>query len=431
MTNKRKRIPPGPTEKYNTVHEDLLSWLSYQFKRFGDVYKASIHGTSVYVVSDPQWADYVLRKNWQNYKKGQDIKRIGLLLGNGLMVSEGDFWKRQRRMIQPAFHDKAIGSFIDVIKTANVALLKKWEQAAQEKWTINVTRDLSLMVLNVVLLSIFGDDYRKIAPHFSILSEESARNLQFAQTFRSLGKMVVEIAAQRRKENITSTDILGMLMEARDRESGQVMPDRQLVSEVMTLIVAGHETTASTLNWTWYLLSQNPEIEEKLSRELLGLPGSEFPSLGDLPKFKYTRHVIEETMRLYPPGWLMTRKALEDDHLGEYFVRAGTEIYISPYLIQRHPALWEEPDRFNPDRFESDDQSHDRHTLTMLPFSAGPRKCIGESLAQLEMQIHLMTISKRLRLRSVDGNRMDLDVGVNLRSKYDFIMAPGIKTVSG
>jgi cytochrome P450 len=402
--------------------------MSNQFKRFGDIYKASVYGTNVYVIRDPQNANYILSTNWQNYKKGQDIKRVGLLLGNGLMVSEGEFWKSQRRMIQPAFHHKAIGALTNVITTANVRLLKKWEQAAQEKTTVNVTRDVSLMVLNTVLVSIFGDDYEQVAPHFSLLSEESARNLQFAQAFRSLGKMVAQVAAQRRKENITSPDILGMLMEARDRESGQVMPDRQLVSEIMTLIVAGHETTASTLNWTWYLLSQNSMVEEKLSGELSNLHGSEFPEVSDLPKFTYTRQVLEEVLRLYPPGWLMTRKALKDDQLGDYFVPAGTEIYISPYFIQRHPALWEAPDLFNPDRFE-DHQSQDRNELAMLPFSAGPRKCIGEFFARVEMQIHLMMIAKRLRLRYVGGKPPELDAGVNLRSKHDFILTPQIKAV--
>jgi cytochrome P450 len=388
MTARLRRIPPGPAGKYSPS-EDLLSWMSDHFKQFGDIYKTSVYGTDVYVVSNPQHVDYVLRENWQNYKKGQAIKRVNLLLGNGLMVSEGEFWKSQRRMIQPAFHHDAIGALAHVMTLANIALLKKWEHAARERRSVNVTRDVSQMVLDVVLISIFGDDYQQVAPHFSILSDDSARNLQFAQTFRSLGKMVVQVAAQRRKENLKSTDILGMLLEARDRESGQVMPDRQLVSEIMTLIVAGHETTASTLNWTWYLLSQNSEVEEKLSRELGDLFGNEFPELGDLPKFAYTRQVIEEALRLYPPGWLMTRKALKDDQLGGYFVPAGTEIYISPYLIQRHPALWEAPDRFDPDRFESD-QSRERRALTMLAFSAGPRKCIGEFFARIEMQIHLM-----------------------------------------
>jgi cytochrome P450 len=429
MTTRSRRIPPGPAEKYNTS-QDLLNWMGDQFKRFGNIYKASVYGTDVYVVSDPRHADYILRQNWRNYKKGQDIKRVGLLLGNGLMVSEGEFWKSQRRMMQPAFHHKVIGALTNIITTANVRLLKKWKHAAQEKTSVNVTRDISLMVLHTVLISIFGEDYEQVAPHFSVLSDDSARNLQFAQTFRSLGKMVAQVAAQRRKENITSPDILGMLMEARDRESGQVMPDRQLISEIMTLIVAGHETTASTLNWTWYLLSQNSAVEENLSRELGNILESEFPELGDLPKFTYTGQVIDEVLRLYPPGWLMTRKALNDDQLGGYFVPAGTEIYISPYFIQRNPALWEAPDLFNPDRFDAD-RSQDRPALAMLPFSAGPRKCIGEFLARIEMQTHLITIARQLRLRYVDGKPPELDAGVNLRSKHDFIMTPEIKALAG
>jgi cytochrome P450 len=424
MTSELRRMPTGPTEKYNTSH-DLLEWMSDQFNRFGSIYRASVYGTEVYVVSDPEHVDHILRKNWQNYRKGMAIKRIGLLLGNGLMVSEGEFWKSQRQMIQPSFHDEAIGALRDVILAENVVLLKKWMQAAEQKENINITSDISQMILKVVLISIFGADYEQVAPHFNILSEESARTLQFAQTFRPLGKMVIEIAAQRRKQKILATDMLGLMMESRDKKSGRVMPDSQLVSEILTLIVAGHETTASTLNWCWYLLSKNPDVEEKLSNELNTLLGSDFPGLRDLAKFSYTRQVIEETLRLYPAGWLMTRKALKDDQLGDYFIPAGTEAYISPYLIQRNPAFWEAPDSFNPDRFDPDQSQH-RHPMTMLPFSAGPRKCIGEFFARIEMQIHLMTMAKHLRLKCVSGQLIELEAGVNLRNKHDFIMTPEI-----
>jgi cytochrome P450 len=426
MTSELQRIPPGPTEEYNTS-DDLLSWLRDQFNQFGSVFRASVYGADIYVVSDPEYADHVLRTNWQNYRKGLAIKRVALLLGNGLMVSESEFWKSQRQMIQPAFHDNAIGVLISVMVAANAELLKKWMHAAEENENINITNDISHMVLKVTLISIFGADYEQVAPHFNILSEESARNLQFAQTFRPLGKMVIEIASQRRQQKITGCDMLGMLMEARDRKSGHVMSDSQLVSEIMTLIVAGHETTAMTLNWIWYLLSQNPEAGDKLSSELDTLlgSGSDFPAPGELAKFVYTRHVIEEALRLYPAGWLMTRKALKDDWLGEYLVPAGTEVYISPYLIQRNPAFWEEPDRFNPDRFEPG-QSRDRHPMTMLPFSAGPRKCIGEFFARFEMQIHLITIARHLRLRGISGQPIELEAGVNLRNKHDFIMTPEI-----
>lgn len=425
MKSMSTRTPPGPVDKYDTA-QDFLVWMTEQFKRYGDIYKASAYGTSIYVISAPEYAEHVLLKNWQNYRKGQAIKRIALLLGNGIMVSEGDFWVRQRRMLQPAFHRKVISELSGIIQKANNALFKKWAQAAQRQASVNVTRDISLMVLEVVLMSLFGDDYPQVAPPFSILSEESARNVQFAQSFGLLGNIVIRIANQRRKENRTSTDILGMLMQARDRQGGEAMSDRQLAREIMTLVVAGHETTASVLNWIWYLLSQHSAVDDKLASELGSLPEHEFPAIDDFPRFTHTRQVIEEAMRLYPPGWLMTRKALKDDELGDYFVPAGTEIYIATYLIQRHPALWEDPDRFDPDRF-GHEQSQNRHPLAMLPFSAGPRNCIGEFFARIEMQIHLMTIAGRLRLRYAETRAPELDAGVNLRSRYDFIMTPELR----
>jgi cytochrome P450 len=423
------RIPPGPIEAYSTSRE-LLSWMHGHFKRYGDIYKASVYGSSAYVISAPEYAQHILRTNWQNYTKGQEFKRVALLLGNGLVVSEGETWKRQRRMIQPAFHHDAIGALAGAIVTANAALLRTWEEAARRGERVNVTRDISLMVLEVTLTAIFGRDYGQVASHFSILSDEPARDLQFARAFRMLGNIVVEVAARRRAENTNATDILGMLMAARDRDSGQSMPDRQLVNEIMTLIVAGHETTASTLNWAWYLLSQHPDAEERLSSELGRLHAGAFPGLADLPKFAYTRQVVDEALRLYPAVWLISRRAREDDRLGGYFVPAGTEVYISPYFIQRHPDLWEAPERFDPDRF-APDRAQDRHPLAMLPFSAGPRSCIGEFLSRLEMQIHLMTIAKRLRLRYVETTPPELDAGVNLRSKHDFIMSPQIKATDG
>lgn len=417
-----RRIPPGPSEPYST-DEQLLAWMSRQFKEFGDIYKASIYGTSAYVITDPRYAHHVLVRNWQNYVKGQIIKRVGFLLGNGIMVSEGELWKKQRRMVQTAFHRNSIGALTTLMTTANAALLEKWQRAAENHESVNVTRDVSSMVLEVVLVSIFGVDYARVKPHFNILSEEPARNLEFARLFRSLGRIILDVVSERRQEQSTSPDILGMLMTARDAQGGQVMSDRRLMNEVLTLIVAGHETTASTLNWTWYLISQHPDVEEKLANELTSLPGSGCPELDDLPKFPYARQILEECLRLYPAGWLMTRKALNDDQFGDYFVPAGTEIYVSPYFIQRHPDLWDNPDRFDPGRF-APDQSQDRHRLAMLPFSAGPRNCIGEFLARIEMQIHLVMVARQLRLRYVQTRPIELDAGVNLRSKHDFIMMP-------
>jgi len=425
MEGKQWLIPPGPEEKYRSS-DDLLGWMARQFQAFGDTYKAYVYGTSMYGTRDVEFAHHVLVENWQNYVKGQGIRRVALLLGNGLMVSKGELWKRQRRMIQPAFHQESVATAIKPMCAVNAELLRKWTVAARRNESVNVTRDVSRMALEVVLRFVFGDDYELASSHFSLVSQEPARNMEFASSFRALGGIILAIATRRGKSGVAVKDVLGLLMQARDPQSGEHMGDAQLVDEVLTLIVAGHETTASTLNWTWYLISQHPDVEQKLANELNGLPStSEFD---DLSKFPYTRQVIEETMRLYPAGWLITRSALHDDQLGKYFVPAGTEIYIPPYFIQRNPVLWEEPDRFDPDRFRPENLKQ-RHRMAAIPFSAGPRNCIGAIFARVEMQIHLMTIASCLRMRYVPGRPVELDAGVNLRSKFDFIMYPEAKAV--
>ncbi|HUK08966.1 MAG TPA: cytochrome P450 [Stellaceae bacterium] len=422
----RARLLPGAAQKYD-ASADLLTWMGEHFRLCGDIYRASIYGSKVYVTRDPVHAEHVLRANWQNYVKGRAIKRIGFLLGNGLMVSEGPFWKRQRRAIQPAFRRKALAHLAEITADANAALLKRWIRAAQTKKTVDVTSDLSQMVLNVVLTSIFGEDYDGIRPAFEILSRETARDLEFAQAFRSLGPVISAVVTRRRSRDALSMDMLGALMTAGDRESGQPMSDRQLVSEIKTLVVAGHETTAGTLNWVWYALSQGRSVEARLASELESSPANAPPALDDLAKYPYTRQIIEEALRLYPPGWLMTRRALRDDRLGPYFVPAGTEIYIPPYFIHRNPAYWDRPEEFDPDRF-APDRPQERHQAAMLAFSTGPRNCIGEFFARVEMQVHLMMTARQLRLRYPGTTPPEIDASVNLRSKKKLVMAPELKS---
>jgi len=420
MEVKHERIPQGPQERYRSS-DDLLEWMGHQFRTFGDIFKGCVYGTSMYGIRDVEFAHHVLVENWQNYVKGQGIRRVALLLGNGLMVSKGDMWKRQRRMIQPAFNHESLEPSIKMIAAVNTELLRKWELAAGKNESVNVTHEISLTTLEVTLRFIFGDDYEGVAGYFNLLSEESARNMEFAHSFRALGKIILEVIDRRRKDSATSADVLGIIMQAHDPQSGQLMSDSQMIDEILTLIVAGHETTASTLNWAWYLISQHPEVEQRLSAELNSL--EPFSQWVDLSRFVYTRQIIDEVMRLYPAGWLVTRRALHDDWLGDYFVPAGTEIFVPPYFIQRHPVLWEEPDRFDPDRFRSENSTH-RHRLATIPFSAGPRNCIGALFARIEMQIHLMTIARSLRLRYISSRPIEMEAGVNLRSKYDFIMYP-------
>jgi len=426
---KQIRVPPGPTGDYSP-EEDFFLWINRNFDHYGDIYKASVYGSNVYVVSAPEYCERILRHNWQNYaRKGLVVQRIKLALGHNLITSNGELWARQRRMIQPAFTKNAIGGLIDMIAGVNADVLDKWKEAARNGNTINVTRDLSLMVLKITLTFIFGGDYETVAPQFSFFAEEAARDFKFAQELASLGKLILQIVAQRRRENRTTTDSLGTMMEARDRDRGQPMSDDQLVREVLTLVVAGHETTASLLNWVWYLLATHPEAQARLASELDRLPWEGSPTMDSLPKFTYTRQVIDEALRLYPPLWLMSRKAINDDHLGEFFVPSGTEIFISPYLIQRSPHLWETPDRFEPDRL-GPDNGPDRHELAMCPFGAGPRKCIGDLFARIEIQTHLMMFGRELRLRYDETKPPEFAIGLNLLSRQDFHMLPEARTSS-
>ncbi len=318
-------------------------------------------------------------------------------------------------MIQPALRQQALGAFQAVIRDANHALIKQWLDAAQSAESVNVTRDISMMTLEITLRLIFGPDYPQLAPHFRLLSDESARDLRFAYAFRALNPRVTEVVIRRQNEQSETTDLLGTLMAATTRD-GQMMETRQLVKEVMTLIVAGHETTASTLNWTWYLLSQHPLVEARFHAALEG---------PDDAAHAYARRLLEETMRLYPAGWMMSRRALRDDQIGPWFVPAGTEIYLPVYTIQRHPAHWAEPDRFDPDRFELNGaDASERHPLALLPFSAGPRNCIGEHVARMEMQMHMILVGRRLRFVFQEMKPPKLDLGVNLRCQHDFHMTP-------
>jgi cytochrome P450 len=425
LIDQARKIPNGPTDAFDR-EQNLLAWIEANFKKYGDLYRATVFGKNVYVASSPEYAQHVLRDNWENYRKGQAIKRVGILLGNGLMVSEGDFWKNQRRMVQPAFHRNAIAGLYEMMKVANFILLKRWENSARQGESVNVTSDTSLLVLEITLRAMFGEDYPQVAPSFNLLHDEPARSLRFAQAFADTRHVVVELMDRRLRDKSNRADILGLLMNARG-QGGLSMPDDQVVKETMTIVVAGHETTAGTLNMIWYLVSQNQEVEMRLSEELSGLKCGKFPDMEALPNFPYTRLVIDEALRLYPPGWLMTRRAIEDDYLGEYYVPAGTEVYISPYVIQRHPALWVEPNSFNPERFQSTDV-REKRSAAMLPFSAGPRNCIGEVFARTEMQVHLMTVASRIRLAYINRDPLKFEAGVNLRSRHDFMMLPEIKT---
>lgn len=420
---------PGPPEPLDiSFSEDALKTLTGAFARYGDAFRIFSPATNAHicVFSHPDHVRHILVDNHANYTKGIGIERVRILLGNGIMVSEGELWRRQRKMIQPAFHREVIARMITHIRSANIQLRNKWIGHARNGEEINLTQDLSDVTLKIVLHSIFGADMPAIEASkngnpFEILTQDTERNLQFAYKFRTLSGLVMD-CVNRRRESAPRDDLLGMLIAARDRRTDDPMTDRQLVDEVLTLIVAGHETTASVLNWFWYLLAQQPQVEQRMHQEIDAWDESN-ADIQTIAQLTFTRQVIEETMRLYPPGWLLTRRSIAADVIGGHPIDANTDVFISPYLVHRHPAFWDRPETFDPGRF---DASHNvrRNKFCYLPFALGPRACIGEHFAMVEMILHAALLAQRLRLRYLRQQPVEIECQVNLRPKHSIFMQP-------
>jgi cytochrome P450 len=328
--------------------------------------------------------------------------------------------------MQPMFHRRVITRFAQVIATANDQLLARWEEHAARGEPINVTDEMSELTLEVILRAVFGTDLDRLSQQlgenpFHIVARDPARDLSFAYRFRQLRKLVSDLAERRRSDTDEHFDFIGMLVNARHRASGAPMGERELVDEVMTLIIAGHETAASTLNSAWYLLSQHPGAEASLHAELDAAPAQDAPDLAATEALPYTRSVLMETLRLYPAVWLLSRKTIGPDVLAGYTIPAGVDVLLSPYLIHRHPRFWSEPEAFRPGRSEFTQEAA-RPPLAYVPFSAGPRHCIGESMALFEMCVHLYKVARRYRLVYEPGRPMELEALINLRTRAPLMM---------
>ncbi len=408
--------------------DDSLERMVELFATHGDIYRVYVPArqSHIYVIHHPDDVKRVLVSNHRNYTKGLGLDRVKILLGKGLMTSEGELWTRQRYMMQPYFHRRVISQFAEVIDTANSQLLTRWEALARAGEPVNLTDEMSALTLEVVLRSIFGHDLERMAQElggnpFDVITKEQSRDLQFAFKFRSLSKLVAGLIERRRREKQEHLDYIAMLMSARDKDSGQPMAERQLIDEILTLVVAGHETTASGLNWTWYLLSQHPDAEAKLHAELDAVADEAAPSLQQMEQLAYTQQVINEALRLYPPGWLLSRRTLQPDVLSGYEIPAGANVLLPLYLLHRHPRYWHDPDTFRPERFAPDHEA-ERPRFAYMPFAAGPRHCIGETFALYEMLMHLHRVARHFRLIHVPDKPIELEAQINLRTRHPLHM---------
>jgi len=410
--------------------DDTLPHMIRDFAELGDVYRVTAPGRELpaWVVSDPETIKRVLVSNHRNYTIGVGLDRVKVLVGNGIIVSEGEVWKRQHRMMQPMFQRTQIERFGPMIAAVTDRRLAEWSANTGADSSFNITKETSESALEVVLRATFGTDFDRLLHEsggnpFAMLSEETNRDLRFAYRFRQLGKHIQQVINWRESPTTVGEDSgidwLAMMMAARDRD-GKPMSHRELIDEVMSLIVAGHETTAAVLNSVWYLLSQHPDVESRLHAEVdaTHLPDLRLASVESL---HYTHQIIMEALRLYPPVWVLSRRCLHADRLVGHQAPAGADVLMSPYVVHRHPQHWSDPEEFRPERFAPQAMSQ-MHRYAFIPFSAGPRHCVGETFAIYEMAIHIYHVARALRLRSTRTGPLEMEARINLRVREDLMM---------
>ena len=425
--------PPGPTDPItlNTDASSLVA-LTALIEEYGDFFcfhSKDRHDQS-YFLNRPDLLQHVLLSNHQNYTKGVGFERVRMLLGNGIIVSDGETWRRQRTLIQPGFSRSSIIKLAERIKARTLCLRDDWIELASGD-AIDITVATSHYALDVILRSIFSSDLDDMrdkdgTPLFAFLADERTRDLDTALRFRQLRPRIEQCIDERLSSGKRPSDFLSAMMDARDKRTGEGMIKAELVDEVTTLIVAGHETSAGTLNWAWYLMSCHPQVEERLLDELRRLPPDEELTCDDINNLDYTRWFLQETLRLYPPVWLFTRRAIGADRFGDTEIQAGSHIFISPYLLHRRESFWARPEAFEPERFDPTRAGEEvKHAY--IPFSWGARRCIGEYFSMVEMQFHMAVMARHFRLQPMPNQTVEIEPAINLRMRKNLQMSIRIR----
>jgi cytochrome P450 len=399
---------------------------------FGPVTHLALPKLDGYVLGSPKLVHHVLVANVKNYtKQTRGYEMLRLVLGNGLVTSEGEFWKRQRRIAQPAFHRERLAGFGKLMARAATDMVNGWKLGQPFDFAAEVTK-CTLRVVGEALLSTDVTDeadrvgqaltgalehliHRTLDPLSPPEWVPTRENLRFKRALNELNSVVLEVIATRRSGTGPTNDLLAMLMESRDPETGEGMNDEQLRDEVMTIFLAGHETTANALAWAVSLIGRAPEVERKLFAELQQVLGTEAPSMESVHKLPYTMNVVKETLRLYPPVWSLGRRVEEDEVVDGWHFKKGSLVLMSPWAIHRMPEYWSDPLGFDPDRWNIEDPR--RQHGSYLPFSMGQRKCIGDTFAMVEAQLILATIVQRVHVSLMPGQTFEPEPVITLRPR--------------
>ena len=439
-------VPEGPKGgrimgNMREFNRDTLAFVERCAREFGDVVLTRFLYVPAYFLFNPEHIEYVLASGSKNFVKPMSLRSPFFLrlVGNGLVTSEGEFWRRQRRLAQPAFHRERVASYGETMVEFVERMLASWREGdvrdAHEEM-MRLTQNIVVKTLFTADVSAEADEIgealsRIVRPFASqatlkwILDNRlpTPGHLRFNRDVRKIDRFVYRIIGERRASGEDAGDLLSMLLRAQD-EDGSRMTDRQLRDELMTLFLAGHETTALALTWAWYLLARSPEAEERLASELSEVLGGRAPTVADLPRLRYAEWVVKESMRLYPPAYAVGREAVRDCEVGGYRVPAGMQVFAFQWAVQRDPRWYEEPAEFRPERWREETASR-LPKFAYFPFGGGPRQCIGNHFAMMEAQLITAMMVQRLRPRLVPGHRVVPASSAILKPRHGLKMTLG------
>ncbi|PYU81726.1 MAG: cytochrome P450 [Acidobacteria bacterium] len=430
------KFPAGPSQglkrwSLGPLNNNPLEYFTKVAREYGDVAGLRVLNFKTVFINHPSLIEEVLVTNARKYSKGRVLRANRHVFGEGLLTSEGDFWLRQRRLAQPAFHRARVASYAATMVDYTERMVQGW-RGGEER---DAHQEMMRLTLEIVAKTLFDADVegdaQEVGKSLELLLEIGANfrrtifvphwlptptNLRVRREVKQIEKILYRIIAERRASGRDAGDLLSMLLSAQD-EDGSRMTDRQLRDEAITLFLAGHETTASTLSWTWWLLARHPAVEAKLHAELDAVLGDRAPTLDDLPKLRYTGHLITESLRLYPAAWGMARLVVEDHEIAGYAVTKGMGVAMAQWVVHRDPRWYDAPEEFRPERWE-DDLLKRLPRFAYFPFGGGPRQCIGNAFALMEAALILATIARKFRLLLVANHPVVPLASITLRPRH-------------
>jgi cytochrome P450 len=431
----KAKFPPGPSTnllwaKEPSIRKDILGYFHNSIREFNGISRAKVGPYHYVGISEPAYIERIFTHP-EIYEKGRDAKALCFLLGNGLVTSEGEFWLKQRRLIQPLFHKQRLQTFVQKIEKATTVLLKNLEGHTGE--VIDIHTEMTRVTLDIVSQTLMSTevkgDFKKISDALHVVMAGMMKIIKVPTWIPTLGNLrmkknravlddtIFKIINDRRKTKEGFDDLLTMLMEVEDADTRERMTDKQLRDELITIFLAGHETTANALSFTFYLLAQHPEIKQRIVDEVQKVIGDSEMTFENLNKLEFTTMVIKESMRLYPPVWGITRDASREDVIGGYRIKKGDSIAMSPYAVHRLEKYWENPLKFDPERF-SPERMKNIHRYAWFPFGGGQRLCIGNNFAMMEMQIILALVCTQFNFTLAENFKLELEPLVTLRPRH-------------